>query len=370
MKDLALIKETMSSVEIAELTGKQHYHVMEAIRNMEPAWKKVNQSKFRLVEYQDAKGEMRPMYELTKTECLYVATKFNDEARAKLVIRWEQLEREKQSQNALPGNYLEALKSLVVSEEEKQQLQIQNEIQSERLKIAAPKVEYFDRTLMAKNTVSTSVIAKELGMSAVTLNKKLKEMGVQYKVGQTWVLTAKYQNMGYTDTQTYTETIDKETRSYISTVWTQKGREFIHSLFRANKEDSLFGNVSELKITLQEEDDLKTRVKSLGKPVLNDIKQIPLLLDRYKMLIAKDTLSVYERKVFLFVAISLFDPKALAGKKMKHGLREVIGASLGFVNKSTISDNVSNISDYYDQNSKFRKDTKQAYMYVSGLHAN
>lgn len=27
MKDLALIKETMSSVEIAELTGKQHYHV-------------------------------------------------------------------------------------------------------------------------------------------------------------------------------------------------------------------------------------------------------------------------------------------------------------------------------------------------------
>lgn len=67
---------------------------------------------------------------------------------------------------------------------------------------------------------------------------------------------------------------------------------------------------------------------------------------------------------------SLFDPKALAGKKMKHGLREVIGASLGFVNKSTISDNMSNISDYYDQNSKFRKDAKQAYMYVSGLRAN
>lgn len=275
-----------------------------------------------------------------------------------------------QSKTALPGNYLEALKSLVVSEEQKQQLQIQNEIQSERLKIAAPKVEYFDRTLMAKNTVSTTVIAKELGMSAVTLNKKLKEMGIQYKVGQTWVLTAKYQNMGYTDTQTYTEIIDDETRSYVSTVWTQKGREFVHSLFRANKEASLFGNVLELKNTIQEEDDLKTRVKSLGKPVLNDIKQIPLLLDKYKMLIAKDTLSVYERKVFLFVAISLFDPKALAGKKMKHGLRVILGNSFGLDAKTTISDNMKNISDYYDQNSKFRKDTKQAYMYVSGLHAN
>ena len=170
----------------------------------------------------------------------------------------------------------------------------------------------YDRTTaMAKNTVSTTVIAKELGMSAVTLNRKLKEMGIQYKVGQTWVRPAnKYQNMGYTDTQTYTEIIDDETRSYVSTVWTQKGREFIHSLFRANKEASLFGNVSELKITLQEEDDLKTRVKSLGKPILSDIKQIPLLLDKYKMLIAKDTLSVYERKAFSFVAISSIRSKS------------------------------------------------------------
>ena len=70
----------MTSLEIAELTGKQHKHVMEAIRKMEPAWEKVNGLKFQLVEYRDAKGELRPCYQLTKTECLYIATKFNDEA--------------------------------------------------------------------------------------------------------------------------------------------------------------------------------------------------------------------------------------------------------------------------------------------------
>jgi phage regulator Rha-like protein len=374
MKDLALIKETMSSIEIAELTGKQHKHVLEAIRTMEPAWGKVCGSKFRLtsknVEMPNGGFKEIPCYELTKTECLYVATKFNDEARAKLVLRWEQLEKEKQSQNALPGNYLEALKSLVESEEQKQQLLIQNEIQAERLKIVAPKADYYDRTLMAKNTVSTTVIAKELGMSAITLNKKLKEMGIQYKVGQTWVLTSKYQNMGYTDTQTYTETIDDETRSYVSTVWTQKGREFIHSLFHSNKESTLFSEVSELKNAIREEDDLKTRIESLGKPILNDMKQIPLLLDKYKMMIAKDKLSVYERKVFLFVVVSLFDPKALAGKKMKHGLREVIGSSLGFENKSTISDNMNDISSYYTRTPKFRKDTKRAFMCIGGYQAN
>lgn len=85
-------QKTMSSREIAELTGKPHNDVLKAIRAMEPAWIKVNGGNFSLVEYKDSKGEKRPMYELSKTECLYVATKFNDEARAKLIIRWEELE--------------------------------------------------------------------------------------------------------------------------------------------------------------------------------------------------------------------------------------------------------------------------------------
>ena len=55
------LQQTMTSLEIAELTGKQHKHVMEAIRKMEPAWVKVNGRNFALVEYKDAKGELRPI---------------------------------------------------------------------------------------------------------------------------------------------------------------------------------------------------------------------------------------------------------------------------------------------------------------------
>jgi len=107
MKSINIYKEqTMTSLEIAELTGKQHKDVMKAIRNMEPAWLKVNGRKFALVEYQDKKGELRPCYLLTKIECLYIATKFNDEARAKLVLRWQQLElaeQERRQQLCLPS---------------------------------------------------------------------------------------------------------------------------------------------------------------------------------------------------------------------------------------------------------------------------
>ena len=88
----------MTSIEIAEVTGKQHNDVLKAIRKMEPAWEKVHEGKFSLKQrtIQTSNGATRqvPYYSLTKTECLYIATKFNDEARAKLVLRWEQLERE------------------------------------------------------------------------------------------------------------------------------------------------------------------------------------------------------------------------------------------------------------------------------------
>lgn len=86
------IKSTMTSLEIAESTGKQHADVLKSIRKMEEAWVKVSQSNFALSDYTNSRGRKQPMYELTKTQTLYVATKFNDEARAKLILRWEELE--------------------------------------------------------------------------------------------------------------------------------------------------------------------------------------------------------------------------------------------------------------------------------------
>ena len=78
-------------IEIAELTGKQHKDVLKAIRNMEPSWEKVCGRNFALTSRTivQPNGGTRevPCYSLTKTECLYIATKFNDEARAKLVLR-------------------------------------------------------------------------------------------------------------------------------------------------------------------------------------------------------------------------------------------------------------------------------------------
>ena len=60
-------EQRMTSMEIAELTGKQHKNVMRDIRNMEPGWEKVAGLKFELGSYKDANGQLRPCYNLSRT---------------------------------------------------------------------------------------------------------------------------------------------------------------------------------------------------------------------------------------------------------------------------------------------------------------
>jgi len=55
---------------------------------MEPAWVKEAERKFALGSYADANGQLRPSYSLTKTEYLYIATKFNEEAEDMLMATW------------------------------------------------------------------------------------------------------------------------------------------------------------------------------------------------------------------------------------------------------------------------------------------
>ena len=122
---------------------------------------------------------------------------------------------------------LEMLK-IAVNELEQKEMQLQ--IQSNQIKQAAPKVDYYDNVLQSNSTYTTNQIAKELGMSAIGLNKELHDLGIQYKQSDTWLLYAKYQSKGYTKTKTHTFTDNHgKQQTAMQTVWTEKGRKFIHS---------------------------------------------------------------------------------------------------------------------------------------------
>lgn len=238
--------ERMTSLQIAEITGKPHADVMKAIRKMEPAWSKINEGNFSLVDYQDKKGETRPCYSLNKEECLYIATKFNDEARAKLIKRWKELE-EQHQKPSVPQNYLEALKSLVKAEEEKQQLALENKQKDETIitiskanvelgnKITEmlPKVSYYDRILQSNATMTITQIAQDYGMSAIAMNKELESMRIQHKERGQWILYAQFLKGGYVHSRAV-DIIRRDGRHDVkyNTEWTTKGRLFLYEALK------------------------------------------------------------------------------------------------------------------------------------------
>lgn len=239
--------DRMTSLQIAEITGKPHADVMKAIRKMEPAWSKINEGNFSLVDYQDKKGETRPCYSLNKEECIYIATKFNDEARAKLIKRWKELE-EQHQKPSVPQNYLEALKSLVKAEEEKQQLALENKKQQEQIvtisktnmelgnKITEmlPKVSYYDKILQSNATMTVTQIAQDYGMSAMRLNKELESMRIQHKVRGQWILFAQFLEGGYVHSRAV-DILRSDGRHDVkyNTEWTTKGRIFLYESLKA-----------------------------------------------------------------------------------------------------------------------------------------
>lgn len=104
-------------------------------------------------------------------------------------------------------------------------------LQEEEIKKAAPKVEYYDKTLQSVNTLTTTQIAKSRGMQARTLNEKLRDCGVQFRQSGMWMLCAAFAGLGLTCMRTSTFTHNDNTtgtRSY--TVWTELGRRFICAL--------------------------------------------------------------------------------------------------------------------------------------------
>ena len=222
----------MSSREIAELAGKQHKNVIRDIRNMEESWEKVTGLKFELSEYLDSTGRKLPEYQLDKREVLYVATKWNDEIRAKLILRWEELENAQQKINPRL-TLVEALRAYADEVEKNEKLKGEIEVKNVLIAEYEPKVTYYDQILASTDTITVTQIAKDYGMTAQELNKLLHENKIQFKQSGQWILYKEYAKLGYTKSHTTPITYkDGRKGDQLHTRWTQKGRLFLYELLK------------------------------------------------------------------------------------------------------------------------------------------
>ncbi len=216
----AMDAQRMTSLEIAAITGKPHKDVLKAIRKMESAWEQECGGNFSLtsekVDMPQGGVRLIPVFSLTKAECLYVATKFNDAARARLVLRWQQLEKERISKQ-LSGS---SEPKLLVTE--KEILQQGDAIRRQQIE---------DENRPADGCLTISEIAKMLDTTVKAVNKKLVEEGVQYWNGGRYKLTPKYTDRGLAKDRAfhyYSLDGEKKERAYL--VWTSIGMELIRTI--------------------------------------------------------------------------------------------------------------------------------------------
>lgn len=99
-------------------------------------------------------------------------------------------------QNKLPQNFAEALRAYADEVEKNEQLKI--ELKTKDIIIAEyePKVSYYDEILSSKDTITITQIAKDYGMSAISMNRLLHDLGIQFKQSGQWMLYQKYAEMG------------------------------------------------------------------------------------------------------------------------------------------------------------------------------
>ena len=126
-------------------------------------------------------------------------------------------------------------RALRIAEQELSTLKLETKAQAQQIAELQPKATYYDLVLQNPDLISTSLIAKDYGLSGKALNKILHELGIQFNQGGVWLLYAKYQDKGYTSTKTTVFPRTDGTQGLsILTKWTQKGRLFLYDILKSN----------------------------------------------------------------------------------------------------------------------------------------
>ena len=102
---------------------------------------------------------------------------------------------------------------------------------NEQIAKLQPKADYADEVLDSVTCITTTQLAKELGMTAQELNRRLCEMRIQYWQSGQYMLYAEFARQGFAKSRTHKRVLKHGmviTEMYL--VWTERGREFIHQL--------------------------------------------------------------------------------------------------------------------------------------------
>ena len=175
---------TMTSREIASVTGKEHRNVLADIEKLNATYEEMGMLKVQQGYYTHERtgNQQHRQFTLDKQQTLDLITGYTPVLRIKINRRWAELEEQVANpQPVLPATYIEALEALIGSEKQKLEISYQLEEAQKEIAVAAPKVEHFNITMDSNNTTKASTVAGYLGIGVQTLNDILDHEGWYYK---------------------------------------------------------------------------------------------------------------------------------------------------------------------------------------------
>lgn len=114
-----------------------------------------------------------------------------------------------------------------------QELENENTCQKQMIARMQKGNDYLNVILESKGTLATTQVAADYGMSAVSFNKRLKEMRIQRKVNGQWILYTEFMGKGYVHSKTIAfQHSDGRPDTRLSTEWTQRGRMFLYNALK------------------------------------------------------------------------------------------------------------------------------------------
>lgn len=164
----------MSSLEIAERTGKDHRHVLADIRKM-LADLDIRCAEFS-AQYTDKTGRSLPCFALPQRECLILASGYDVKLRARIIDRWTELERGQKSFNPADPNHVLALISHYAEESKRAQEQIA--ARDRALEEAGPAIRFSADVAAAANGVKLETAARSFRPGRNTFYNLLRRDGI------------------------------------------------------------------------------------------------------------------------------------------------------------------------------------------------
>ena len=175
--NLKINKQTMSSRQIAELTGKQHKNVIRDIEKLNESYEKISLLKIEPSNYENNRGKIYREFLLSRMQTFDLMTGYNPELRIKVNRRWKELE---EQNKAIDFSDSEAV--LQLAQNWHSEVLKTKKLEAENLQLK-PKAALMDRVLDAEQEIDIGQAAKilQLGYGRNTFFKKLKEKGILFK---------------------------------------------------------------------------------------------------------------------------------------------------------------------------------------------